>query len=155
MERLFLEHTYRWLKPGGVRVFVIPGDINRAKAKLSDFAKVRGLARFAGHSRPHFIVPPSNPVELVYRGLPLDVVEDLLPTSGAYRQAARVLFAPELRATERPLTPLHGGRVGTITDIADLSCKPLKKRLLSRWRHSIVKMFYWMRLLLPLFAPAH
>lgn len=26
MERLFLEHTYRWLKPGGVLVFVIPGD---------------------------------------------------------------------------------------------------------------------------------
>ena len=26
MERLFLEHTYRWLKPGGVLVFVIPGN---------------------------------------------------------------------------------------------------------------------------------
>jgi hypothetical protein len=26
MEYLFLEHTYRWLKPGGVLVLVIPGD---------------------------------------------------------------------------------------------------------------------------------
>jgi len=26
MEYLFLEHTYRWLKPGGGLVFVIPGD---------------------------------------------------------------------------------------------------------------------------------
>ena len=26
MERLFLEHTYRWLKPGGVLIFVVPGD---------------------------------------------------------------------------------------------------------------------------------
>ena len=26
MEYLFLEHTYRWLKPGGVLVLVVPGD---------------------------------------------------------------------------------------------------------------------------------
>ena len=26
MEFLLLEHTYRWLKPGGVLVLVIPGD---------------------------------------------------------------------------------------------------------------------------------
>jgi SAM-dependent methyltransferase len=26
MERLFLEHTYRWLKPGGVLILVVPGD---------------------------------------------------------------------------------------------------------------------------------
>jgi hypothetical protein len=26
MERLFLEHTYRWLKPDGVLILVVPGD---------------------------------------------------------------------------------------------------------------------------------
>ena len=26
MEFLFLEHTYRWLKPGGVLALVVPGD---------------------------------------------------------------------------------------------------------------------------------
>jgi 16S rRNA G966 N2-methylase RsmD len=25
-EQMFLSHTYRWLKPGGVLIFVIPGD---------------------------------------------------------------------------------------------------------------------------------
>ncbi|HUM06516.1 MAG TPA: hypothetical protein VLT90_13710, partial [Terriglobales bacterium] len=52
--------------------------------------------------------PPSGPAQLVYRGIPLDTVEDLLPASAAYRQAGRILFAPEVRATGRPLTPLHG-----------------------------------------------
>ncbi len=37
------------------------------------------------------------------------------PTSAAYRQVGRVLFAPEVRATGRPLTPLHGGHVGLLT----------------------------------------
>jgi hypothetical protein len=26
MERLFLQHKYRWLKPGAVLIFVVPGD---------------------------------------------------------------------------------------------------------------------------------
>ena len=39
----------------------------------------------------------------------------LLPASAAYRQAGRILFAPEVRATGRPLTPLHGGHIGLLT----------------------------------------
>ena len=62
-----------------------------------------------------FAVPPAGPPQLVYRGLPLDAIEDLLPASAAYRQAGRILFAPEVRATGRPLTPLHGGHVGLLT----------------------------------------
>ena len=61
------------------------------------------------------MVPPSGPAQLVYRGIPLDTVEDLLPASAAYRQAGRILFAPEVRATGRPLTPLHGGHIGLLT----------------------------------------
>ena len=45
----------------------------------------------------------------------MDAVEDLLPASAAYRQAGRILFAPEVRATGRPLTPLHGGHIGLLT----------------------------------------
>ena len=48
---------------------------------------------------------------MVYRGIPLDSVEDQLVRSGAYRQAARILFAPETRVAGRPLTPLHAGHV--------------------------------------------
>jgi hypothetical protein len=51
---------------------------------------------------------------MVYRGLPLDQIEDLLPKSAAYRQAAPILFAQEADITGRPLTPLHGGHVGLL-----------------------------------------
>ena len=47
----------------------------------------------------------------MYRGLPLDEIEDLLRKSAAYRQAHRILYEPPKRITGRPLTPLHGGHV--------------------------------------------
>jgi len=56
----------------------------------------------------------SGPAQLVYRGLPLDEIEDLLPQSAAYRQAGRILFAEPVSATGRPLTPLHAGHVGLL-----------------------------------------
>jgi hypothetical protein len=61
-----------------------------------------------------FAVPESEPVELVHHGLPLDAIEDLLPQSPAYRQARRILFAPEAREKGRPLTPLHQGHVALL-----------------------------------------
>ena len=167
MERLFLEHTYRWLKPGGVLILVVPGDrlatcvdvlsvhfrdkaiyrlrepeaqrykqivlfgvrrTKREREQLKDWDVSRAKAKLMEIARNHenlpilpdvpdrqFAIPSSAPAQLIYRGLPLDTLEDLLPSSGAYRQAARVLFAPELRATGRPLTPLHGGHVGLLT----------------------------------------
>jgi 16S rRNA G966 N2-methylase RsmD len=167
MEQIFLEYTYRWLKPGGVLVLVIPGNrlsecadilavhfrdkalyrlsepesirynqiavfgvrrTRREREQLKDWevqrakSKLLGLARNA-NALPalpdtpdrQFAVPPSGQVQLVYRGLPLDAIEDLLPASAAHRQAGRILFAPEVRATGRPLTPLHGGHVGLLT----------------------------------------
>lgn len=42
-----------------------------------------------------------------YRGLPLDQIEDLIPRSPAYRQAARILFPQPTAFKGRPLTPLH------------------------------------------------
>src|SRR5438045_9512702 len=36
---------------------------------------------------------------------------------------------------------------GPIRNIEDFCCKPFRKRLFSRWRHSIAKMFYRMRAL--------
>jgi SAM-dependent methyltransferase len=166
MERLFLEHVYRWLKPGGVLVFVIPGTrIGECNAVLSvHFRDVRvyrlsepesvrykqvvafgvrrsrhererlqdnditgarqwyaSLARDPERLLPlpsepdrQFPVLPGEPVRMVYRGLPLDEIEDLLPRSSAYRQAAPVLFAQEADISGRPLTPLHGGHVGLL-----------------------------------------
>lgn len=167
MEYLFLEHTYRWLKPGGVLMLVIPGDrlgacaeilavhfrdkalyrlsepesvrykqivvfgvrrTRREREHLKDWDVSRAKAKLLGISRDYeelpalpdsadkqFAVPPSGPVQLVFRGIPLDTVEDLLAASPAYRQANRILFAPEIRTAGRPLTPLHGGHVGLLT----------------------------------------
>ena len=165
-EQLFLIHTYRWLKPGGVLIFVIPGErlnecshilamqfrdvrvyrldapecirykqvvvigarrSRREKERLTDSDITRArlyYASLAGNpsqipalpSEPEvqFNVPVSGPVQLVYRGLPLDEIEDLLPQSAAYRQAGRILFAEPVSATGRPLTPLHAGHVGLL-----------------------------------------
>ena len=60
---------------------------------------------------PMYDVPESGPAKLEYRGLPLDEIEDLLPRSAAYRQAARFLFAQPAAIKGRPLTPLHTGHV--------------------------------------------
>ena len=165
-EQAFLSHTYRWLKPGGVLVFVIPGDrlaecsqilsmhfrdvrvyrleapecvcykqvavigarrSRREKERLSDSDITRARLYYASLARNpsqipvlpaepdiQYTVPVSGPAQLVYRGLPLDEVEDLLPQSAAYRQAGRILFAEPVSATGRPLTPLHAGHVGLL-----------------------------------------
>jgi hypothetical protein len=167
MECLFLEHTYRWLKPGGVLVLVIPGDrlgacaeilavhfrdkalyrlrepesvrfkqiviigvrrTRREREQLKDWDVSRAKAKLLAISRDYeelpalpdsadrqFTVPPCGPAQLVFRGIPLDTVEDQLAASPAYRQANRILFAPEIRTAGRPLTPLHGGHVGLLT----------------------------------------
>jgi Uncharacterised methyltransferase family (DUF6094) len=166
MERLFLEHVYRWLKPGGVLVFVIPGgrigecsamlsihfrDVHvyrltepesvrykqivvfgvrrtrHERERLQDHEITRARQWYAslarGPERPspvpsepdhQYAVPPGEPVRLIYRGLPLDQIEDLLPKSSAYRQAAPVLLAQEADISGQPLTPLHGGHVGLL-----------------------------------------
>ena len=165
-EHAFLSHTYRWLKPGGVLVFVIPGDrlaecsqilathfrdvhvfrleapecvrykqvvlfgvrrCRRERERLTDSDITRARLYYAGLARnpsqvpvlssepeARYDVPVSGPAQLVYRGLPLDEVEDLLPQSAAYRQAGRILFAEAVNAIGRPLTPLHAGHVGLL-----------------------------------------
>ena len=166
MERLFLDHVFRWLMRGGVLVMVIPGrylhdcsqilahhfrdirvhrltepesvkykhvvmmgvrrtraerdrtpdiEITRARMRFESLAtdseKVSPLPREPDHV---FAVPPGEKVQMVYRVLPLDEIEDLLTKSSAYRQAAPVLFAPQSDVSGRPLTPLHGGHVGLL-----------------------------------------
>jgi len=165
-EPAFLSHTYRWLKPGGVLLLVIPGDrlaecsqilathfrdvrvyrleapvcvrykqvvvigarrSRRERERLTDSDITRARLYYASLARnpaqtpvlpaepdTQYTVPVSGPAQLVYRGLPLDEVEDLLPQSAAYRQAERILFAEPVSATGRPLTPLHAGHVGLL-----------------------------------------
>jgi hypothetical protein len=162
-ERVFLAHTYRWLKAGGVLVLVVPAihirecsevlasqfkdnrifrltdpesvryrqvvvlatrRSRREREQLRDADIVARRAQFAhigGNyerltplgdvSTPMYGVPEGGPARLEYRGLPLDEIEDLLPRSSAYRQAARILFPEPAAFKGRPLTPLHSGHV--------------------------------------------
>ena len=150
-EQVFLKHTYRWLKPGGIMVLVIPGqrlaecsqilashfrevrvyrltepasvrykqivlmalrrtrrerdrlqdsDITRARLQYTTLA--RDSSQFPVlSSEPDFEypVPGSAPVQLAYRGLPLDQIEDLLPKSAAYRQLLGFCFLRPTRST--------------------------------------------------------
>ncbi|MCI0419127.1 MAG: DUF6094 domain-containing protein [Acidobacteria bacterium] len=166
MERIFLEHTSRWLKPGGVLILVIPAErmVDCSRTLALQFSDVRifrltepesilyhqvvifGLRRtrrerdrvpdreiqnscqyLAGLSHDsnplpsllsdpevHYVVPQSEPVTWVYRGLPLDEIEDLLSASSAYRQSRRVLLGSPVTIMGRPLTPLHGGHVSLL-----------------------------------------
>jgi predicted RNA methylase len=206
MESVFLEQFFRWLRPGGVLVMVIPFDrvyecrkvltphfrdktINRltsrasvaykqavvfgvrrtrqereritdqavqnANYKLSDLTRrYDAIPSLGDVPEQVFPVPPSAAARLEYRGLPLDLIEDQLRTSPASLQAQRVTHARGSELKGRPLISLHQGHVGPIRNIEDFSCKLFRKRLFSRWRHSIGKMSYRMRSLPPLFAPA-
>ncbi|MGA3326270.1 MAG: DUF6094 domain-containing protein [Terriglobia bacterium] len=165
-EQMFLSHTYRWLKPAGILVLVIPSErlaecsqtlasqfrdarvyrleaaecvrykqvvvigarrSRREKERLTDSDITRARLYYASLARnssqipvlpsepeARYHVPASGPAQLVYRGLPLDEIEDLLPQSAGYRQAGRILFAEPVSATGRPLTPLHSGHVGLL-----------------------------------------
>jgi hypothetical protein len=166
METLFLEHTFRWLRPGGVLVMVIPVarladcgdvlavhfrdktvyrlsapesvkyqqvvvfgvrrthqersrvkdmDVSQARRKLAEMARQYGqLPVLPDSPERRYVIPPGGPAHLVFRGIPLDAVEDLLANSAGHRQVNRIAFAPGARATGRPLTPLHGGHVGLL-----------------------------------------
>jgi SAM-dependent methyltransferase len=163
LELVFLEHTYRWLKPGGVLIFVIPQRQLRPCARLlaehftglriyrltePECIQFKQIAIFAVRRQRHdrlrdsalvesigylesssekrdleilcdaadacYEIPPSRRADLTHIGIPLDEVEDLLLSSSAYRQAARVLIREQSDVRGRPLTPLHGGHVGLL-----------------------------------------
>ena len=59
-------------------------------------------------------VPSSPKAALIYRGLPLDQIEGLIPGSAAWKQVTPFLLPKEEMAGGRPITPLHGGHVGLL-----------------------------------------
>jgi len=166
MEKLFLEHVHRWLKPLGVLVLVVPAkriadcaivlsryfrDIriyrltepesvryqqvvvlgicrtrqDRERLRENEIIQAQSwfgslerkpqeLPPLPGYADHAYAIPSGTPVHMVYRGLPLDELEDLLPKSSAYRQASAVIFAQQADVAGHPLTPLHGGHVGLL-----------------------------------------
>ncbi len=184
MERLFLEHTYRWLVPEGVLVLVIPferlhdcaGILSSHFARLSVIRmmdeeavrfrqiavlgvrrNVRGALLEANRRQLQrvspcgsfseliplepgvctpYLIPSSAEAVLSYRGLPYDLLEDQLPRSGAWKQAAPFLLPREDAATGRPITPLHGGHVGLLCTAGLLNgvFGRGEERHIARWR---------------------
>jgi predicted RNA methylase len=164
MEKLFLEEFFRWLKPGGVLIMVVPFErIHECRTVLSPHFKDKAIYRLTEpdavrykqavlfgvrrsaaernrlgdhavnqanwklHELTHryeanpplpdepdraYAIPPSGPVRMEHRGLPLDIVEDRLAKSPAWLQVQRVTHARRRQFFGRPLTPLHAGHVG-------------------------------------------
>jgi Uncharacterised methyltransferase family (DUF6094) len=162
MERLFLEHTFRWLVMEGALVLVIPferlhecagvlrshfarlnifgmtdeesirfrqiavlgvrrnvrgvavEESRRQLRRISPYGSIQALPELAPDACERYLVPPTDGASLGYRGLPYDLLEDLLPHSGAWKQTFPFLMPREDMATGRPITPLHGGHVGLL-----------------------------------------
>jgi Uncharacterised methyltransferase family (DUF6094) len=83
-----------------------------------------------------YSIPPSGEATMNYRGLPYDILEDLLPLSGAWKQAAPLLMPHDDVATGRPITPLHGGHVGLLCTAGLLNgvFGDGENRHIARWR---------------------
>ena len=106
---------------------------------------MQSLARHDGYSRlpvleasaiEPFVVPQSSEATLTYRGLPYNLLEDLLPKSAAWKQVSPILLPREDSAKGRPITPLHGGHVGLLCTAGLLNgvFGEGEERHVARWR---------------------
>jgi hypothetical protein len=82
--------------------------------QLEALSEQRDLPPLPDTAEYQYPIPPSQPATFVYRGLPLDEIEDKLVESSAYRQIKRILLRERGAVRGRPLTPLHGGHVGLL-----------------------------------------
>ena len=83
-----------------------------------------------------YVVPPSDEAQIVYRGLPLDTIEDVIVTSNAYKQVGQYFLPKEEIHGGKPLTPLHGGHVGLLCTAGLLNgvFGEGEDRHIARWR---------------------
>jgi hypothetical protein len=141
--------AFRMRDPESVRfnqivVFGVRRNV-RGAAHEESLRRTRALAAHEGYARlpelaleivEPFRIPQSNEATLSYRGMPYDLIEDLLPSSGAWKQAAQVLLPREENAIGRPITPLHGGHVGLLCTAGLLNgvFGEGAERHIARWR---------------------
>jgi hypothetical protein len=86
----------------------------RLLQRIGLYGSYQELPDLAPNACEPYRVPPTSETALSYRGLPYDLLEDLLPHSGAWKQVTPFLAPHEDVATGRPITPLHGGHVGLL-----------------------------------------
>jgi hypothetical protein len=107
----------------------------RNRALLVDMVWRKPMPILSGAETP-YSVPPAQAVPLVYRGLPLDQIEDLVPASAAWQQVAPFLLPKEEVQGGRPITPLHAGHVGLLCTAGLLNgvFGQGSERHIARWR---------------------
>jgi Uncharacterised methyltransferase family (DUF6094) len=130
---------YRQIAVLGTRCDVRGAAIESNKRQLqriSPYGSFTGLPELSPDACEPYAVPRSAVASLSYRGLPYDMLEDLLPHSGAWSQAAPFLLPNEDVATGRPITPLHGGHVGLLCTAGLLNgvFGQGDERHIARWR---------------------
>jgi hypothetical protein len=119
----------------GVRKRMRGEHYDRNRALLLETVWRYEMPVLTGTERP-YRVPPSTPPPLVYRGLPLDQVEDLVLTSSTWKQVAPFLLPREEAYGGRPITPLHAGHVGLLCTAGLLNgvFGHGSERHIARWR---------------------
>jgi len=130
---------YRQIAVFGVRREVRGSAVENNKRQLhsiSVYGNFLELGELQPGACPPYSIPPSGETTLNYRGLPYDILEDLLPQSGAWRQVAPLLLPRGDVATGRPITPLHGGHVGLLCTAGLLNgvFGEGENRHIARWR---------------------
>ena len=130
---------YRQIAVFGVRREVRGSAVENNKRQLHSvglYGSFLELAELQPGVCAPYSVPPSGEATLNYRGLPYDLLEDLLPQSGAWKQVAPLLMPREDVATGRPITPLHGGHVGLLCTAGLLNgvFGDGENRHIARWR---------------------
>ena len=130
---------YRQIAILGVRHDVRGATLEKNKRQLQSiclygsFQKVPELQ--PGICQP-YSVPGSDAASLIYRGLPYDLLEDLLPHLPAWKQVAPLLLPNDDVSAGRPITPLHGGHVGLLCTAGLLNgvFGEGEDRHIARWR---------------------
>jgi hypothetical protein len=97
----------------GVRKRIRGEHYDRNRSQLVEIVWRNPMPVLSGAETP-YSVPPAQAVPLVYRGLPLDQIEDLVPASAVWQQVAPFLLPREEVQDGRPITPLHAGHVGLL-----------------------------------------
>jgi hypothetical protein len=119
----------------GVRQRMRGQDYNRNRAALHEMVWQRDMPTLQGNETL-YRVPASPSTPLVYRGLPLDQIEDLIGRSSAWKQVEALLLPKEEMAGGRPITPLHAGHVGLLCTAGLLNgvFGQGRERHIARWR---------------------
>ena len=119
----------------GVRKRMRGQDYSRNRAALHEMVWRCDMPTLQGNEKP-YRVPTSTSTQLVYRGLPLDQIEDLIVHSSAWKQVEALLLPTEEMAGGRPITPLHAGHVGLLCTAGLLNgvFGQGDERHIARWR---------------------